>query len=197
MRHQRHPLVMGHVALHDRDRRALGQPARACSRAPRGTRTGPRRPGVASRAKFRTAASGSIIAASAVAYGAIDEVLAEAALEAEAGHAEARVLVGLLEVAGVERRLGDAPRHAAARRRSASGGPRPAGRSARAGCRPVRASRAPASGTRTSTRTTRSAPSRGRPASAPGRAGTSGPGSTSPLAIARKLVRRASEASRS
>ena len=37
--HQRHPLVMGHVALHDRDRRALRGAGAPCSRAPPGSRT--------------------------------------------------------------------------------------------------------------------------------------------------------------
>ena len=44
-----------------------------------------------------------------------DDVLGEAALQAEAGDAEARVLVGALEVACVEGRLGDPPRHASLR----------------------------------------------------------------------------------
>ena len=41
-----------------------------------------------------------------------DDVLAQAALESQPGHAEARVLVGELQVAGIVGGLRDAPRHA-------------------------------------------------------------------------------------
>ena len=155
-RDQGHPLVVRHVGADDRDGLALRETRRgvverlveAVAAAPAG--------GGQAREKFRTAARGSTIAASAVAYGATTTSSLRPRFRPEAGDAEVRVLVGELDVAHVVGGLRDAPGHAELARRSGSAGARRAGWSARAGCRPARASPATASGTRTSTRTRRS-----------------------------------------
>jgi len=72
----------------------------------------------------------------------------------QARHAEVRVLVGELQVAGVKRRLRD-PQGTPRSRRTGSGGARSGGRSGRAGCGPENAAPGPASGTRTSSPTRR------------------------------------------
>ena len=84
----------------------------ACSRAPRRSRRSRGRRRARERRSSRTAAAGSTMAASAGRIGRDDGVRAEAALQAEAGHAEIRVLVGELQVAGVVGGLRDAPGHA-------------------------------------------------------------------------------------
>ena len=109
---QRHPLVVGHVALDDGDRRALGKPARrVVERLAEAVRPAAARRAQAGEVPHRGLGLDHRREAGGVRGD--DEILAQAALQAEAGHAEARVLVGLLEVAGVEPRFGDAPRHAA------------------------------------------------------------------------------------
>ena len=204
--HQRHALVVRHERADDhafgparRRVASLGVsgPSAACSRSTRSTRSAPSAPAAVRRARFCSAACGAIGRASAVAYGAIDEVVGEAALEAEAGHAERPVLVGVVPVADVVRRFGDAPRHAALPAVLRSAGRRRPRWSSRAASPGTTASAATASGTRTSSRSTTAAsgtPSTliaRRPRWNQCRCGTS------PRAMAMKLASRASEASRS
>ena len=110
-RHQRHPLVMRHVAVHDCDCRAFRQTSRRV---------------VECLPEAVAAAAAGLGQAGEVADGGLridhrrqaggvrsdHQVIAQPTLQAEARHAEARVLVGLGLVTGVETRLGDAPRHA-------------------------------------------------------------------------------------
>ena len=153
-RDERHALVVRHVGADHRDARALGE-ARArvverlveavrapAARARELDEVARRRGGIDHRRQRRRVRRDH-------------QVLAEPALEPEPGHAEARVLVGEVEVAHVVRGLGDAPRDAAGLSRRRSGAGRRGGTSARAGCRRAPASPAPASGTRTSSPTTR------------------------------------------
>ena len=126
-----------------------------------------------------------------------DQLVAQAALQTQSGNAERLVLIGAVPIDGAVGRLGDAPRHAERRRRSRSGAGRPSGRTRRAACRDTCASAAAASGTRTASRSTTAAPARrARRSTARPRWNQCDSG-TSPLAIARKLASRASEASRS
>ena len=109
---QQHALVVRHVAHHRRHRSRPRAAAVACSRGPRGTRTvRPHRPGAAARSSGRRPRA-SIMAAETGRVRRDHEVVAEAALEAEPRDPEARVLVDLVEVARVERGLGDPPRDA-------------------------------------------------------------------------------------
>ena len=66
-----------------------------------------------------------------------DDVLAKPALQPEAGHAEIRILVGELQVAGVVGGFRNAPGHARACAHSRSAAARSAGWSARSGFRPA------------------------------------------------------------
>ena len=108
--HQGHALVMRHVALHDRHRGPIGQPAgrvvdglaEAVLAARSGRRESGEVPDGCPRLDHRPE-RGRIRGD--------HDVLTQAALETEARHAEARILVGLLEIPGVEGRLGDPPGH--------------------------------------------------------------------------------------
>ena len=110
-RHQRHSLMVGHVAADDGHRLALGKP-------PGGVVEGftksvaPGAPTFAKRAKLRDRGLRIDHRGERRGVWGDHDVLAEPALQAEAGYTEARVLIGLGEVAGVETRFGDAPRHA-------------------------------------------------------------------------------------
>ena len=111
-RHQRHPLVVRHVAPDDRHGRALGQsPRGVVERLAEPVR--PRRAGGCEPGEVPDGRLGLDHRAQRGRVRGHHEVLAEAPLESEARHAEARVLVGPLEVARVERRFRDAPGHAA------------------------------------------------------------------------------------
>ena len=168
---QAHALVVRHVGgQHDAAGRGPSAAGRRCSRSPRRSRSARpclRRAGARDCASTASGASG---AARMLAYGAIDQIVGQPALEAEAGHAEGAVLIVAVEILRVVRRLGDAPRHAAPARRTGSAARRPRGRSRRAACPDRRASPAAASGTRTSTRSTTAARATARSASATARA---------------------------
>ena len=111
----RHALVMGHVGAHDRLRLTLGQARRreverlveAVAAAP--ADLGQRRE--VGRGGRRIDHGGERRR-----IGRDDGVLAQAALEAEAGHAEVGILIGEFLVARVVGQLGDAPRQAEAAR---------------------------------------------------------------------------------
>ena len=111
-RHQRHPLVVRHVAPDDRDGLALRQSSRGVverlAEAVRPQHAGGAQPGEVpdGRLGIDHRAEGGGVRSD-------DDVFAEASLEPKARHAEAGVLVRPLEVAGIERGLGDAPRHPA------------------------------------------------------------------------------------
>ena len=114
-RHQGHPLVMRHVALHDRDRRPFRQTSRrVVERLPEAVA-----PAAAGLGQAGEVADSSLRIDHRRQPGRVrcdHQVVAQPALQAEARHTEARVLVGLGQVTGVEARLGDAPRHALLRR---------------------------------------------------------------------------------
>ena len=107
-RDQRHPLMMGHVGAHHGHLRPFREPGPRVverlvepERPPRARprerdEVAGRRPGVDHRRQ-----PGRV--------GSDHEVLAESSLEAEAGHAEVRVLVGEFEIAHVVGGFGDSP----------------------------------------------------------------------------------------
>ena len=109
--HQRHRLVVRHVAVHDRHRRVFrestpgeverfAQPIWTARSGGRQADEIPdRRLGLDHRSQCRGVRGDH-------------EVVAEAPLEAEARHAEARILVGALEVTRIEGRFRDPPRNA-------------------------------------------------------------------------------------
>ena len=136
--HDGHPLMVRHEGSHDRDVRAFRQTRRcvverfvetiatACAR--RGE------PGEIARRGLRIdhrCKAGSV--------GRNHHVLAQAAFETEAGHAEVRVLIGQLEVARVVGGLGNAPRRVAVLRHRRSAGARSGDWSAPADSRPAHA----------------------------------------------------------
>ncbi len=111
--------------------RPPGSRRRGCSRAPRRSRSGRGAPArVEARRSCAARPRGVDHRGQRRGVGRDDQVLGEPALEAEAGHAEVRVLVGQLEVARVVGRLGDAPGHAALGAVARSGAAPPGGRSA-------------------------------------------------------------------
>jgi len=113
--HHGHALVVRHVAVDDDEPRVLGQaPSRVVERlieavgtAPAGGLERDQVPGRRRRVDHRGESRG---------VRGDDQVLAQTPREAEPGNAEARVLVGQVEIAHAERGLRDAPGHAAAER---------------------------------------------------------------------------------
>ncbi len=113
-RDQGHPLVVRHVGCgRSRPARLRGD-ASACSPEPRTSRTGPGAPACGESGEVPRRGRRIHHRRQRRGVGGDDGVLAEAALEAQPGHAEVRVLIGELEVARVVRRFRDAPGHAAA-----------------------------------------------------------------------------------
>ncbi len=105
-----------------------------CSRWRRRTRSRPRGPAPVSRRRLAALRGGSIIAASAVAYGATTSSSPSPRFRPEPGDAEGLVLIGVVPIDDVVGGLRDAPRHAASGARTRSGGARPCGTIHRAAC---------------------------------------------------------------
>ena len=99
-----HALVMGHVALHDRDRGSRWQPPRGV--VERFAEAIPvSRSGVAESSEVLNGGFGPDHRGERGRVRSYDDVLAQAALQAEAGHAEARILVCERQVSFVECRF--------------------------------------------------------------------------------------------
>ena len=108
---QGHPLVMGHVAADDGDRRTFGEPSRrVVERFPEPVGAG--RSGIPQAREVPHRGLGPDHRPEGGRVRGDDHVLAQAALEAQPGHPEPGVLVGLRQVPGVEPGFGHAPRHA-------------------------------------------------------------------------------------
>ena len=106
-----HALVVGHVGAHDRHRRAVRHPRRGVVEG-LVEAVGPERPHRGERGEVPRRRDRVDHRGERGRVGGHHQVLAQAALEAEARHAEVRVLVGEIQIADVVGRLGDAPRHA-------------------------------------------------------------------------------------
>ena len=107
-RDQGHPLMVRHVGAHDGHRRAFGEPrSRIVERLVEAIRSAGAH--VRETPQVLRGGRGLDHRGEGGRIGRDDEVVAETALEPEAGNPEVRVLVGQIEVAHVVGRLGDPP----------------------------------------------------------------------------------------